>query len=534
MNKSTKILLPAIMAVIFICGMFMGRFFNKADKKNSYTIQPRTDKLSYVLSYITSEYVDKVDKSEIIEQTIPKILNDLDPHSVYIPASDFQELNEPLEGNFSGIGVQFNILNDTLMVIKSVQNGPSEKLGILPGDRFITVDGDTVAGVKMPSDSIVKKLRGPRGTQVEVGVLRKSVDDLVMFNITRDNIPLYSVDVAYMINNNTGLIKISRFAKTTYEEFNQAVIKLFGKGMEKLVLDLRGNGGGLLSTAVGISDHFLEENQTIVYTEGHARKRFDYNASKGGLCTEIDVIVLIDETSASASEIVAGAIQDNDRGIVIGRRSFGKGLVQEQQLMSDGSAIRLTISRYHTPTGRCIQKSYQNGSDEYHHELSERFNNGELYELDSSYFADSLKFTTPGGRTVYGGGGIMPDIFVPIDTSDVSNYLFSVRNRGLIYRYALEFSDQYRDKLTSFTSIPEIVEYLENENTLESFIKYAAKNGVPEKRKEINESKEILETQLFAFIVRNIYDNEGFYPIIEKIDNTLQRALKALDEGLLN
>lgn len=527
-KNTLRIFMPIILAVTLIAGMLLGLKLSEKKTDQQYVIYPRTDKVSKILSYITREYVDPVNKGDIIESTIPKILEELDPHSQYIPASDFQTVNEPLEGGFSGIGVQFNMLNDTLIVIKAIQNGPSEKVGILAGDRIILVDNDTVAGVKMPSDSIVRKLKGPRGTTVNVGVQRKSVDDLIYFDITRDQIPLYSVDVSYMINEETGYIRINKFSRTTFEEFAMAVTKLLGQGMQKLILDLRGNGGGLMSTAIRVADQFLDEGQLIVYTEGNAREREEFYASKGGLCQGIDLVVMIDETSASASEIVAGAIQDNDRGLVIGRRSFGKGLVQEQNMMSDGSAIRLTIARYYTPTGRCIQKSYENGSDDYYHELSDRFYNGELYEQDSISFADSLKFTTPGGRTVYGGGGIMPDIFVPIDTSDVTEYLMAVRNRGLIYRFALEYTDGHRNNLAGMQSLKEMEDYLIEDKVLSQFSKFAAKNGVPVDNKDIKISQLIIETQLHAYIVRNILDNDGFYPIIEKIDTPLQRAIEEI------
>lgn len=522
--------MPLIFAAVLVAGMYVGKRMAGGNTDQQYVIYPRTDKVSKILSYITREYVDPVDKKDIVESTIPKILEELDPHSQYIPARDFEAVNEPLEGGFSGIGVQFNMLNDTLIVIKAIQNGPSAKVGILAGDRIITVDNDTVAGVQMPSDSIVRKLKGPRGTLVNVGVQRKEVEELIFFDITRDQIPLYSVDVAYMMNEKTGYIRINKFSRTTFEEFAIAVTQLLGQGMQKMILDLRGNGGGLMSTAIRVADQFLEKDQLIVYTEGNARDREEFRATEGGLCKDIDVIVMIDEGSASASEILAGAIQDNDRGLVIGRRSFGKGLVQEQNMMSDGSAIRLTIARYYTPTGRCIQKSYENGTEDYYGELGDRFRNGELYEQDSIHFADSLKYTTPGGRTVYGGGGIMPDIFVPIDTSDVTDYLMAVRNRGLIYRFALEYSDEHRDYLAEKKSLDAMVEYLESDRVLKRFTLFAAKHGVKENKIEIATSKLIIETQLHAYIVRNIIDNEGFYPIIEKIDTPLQRALEEIQK----
>jgi carboxyl-terminal processing protease len=468
----------------------------------------------------------------LTEQAIPKLLEMLDPHSQYIPASDFELANEPLEGNFSGIGVQFNMLNDTLVVIKAIANGPSEKVGILAGDRIILVDGDTVAGVNLSSDSIVKRLKGPQGTTVEVGIDRSSVKDLLNFTIVRDQIPLYSVDVAYMVTNEIGYIRINNFSRTTFEEFASAAAKLLGKGMQKVILDLRDNGGGILTTAVNVADQFLEEGQLIVYTEGNARSREDFAASKGGLCKDVELVVLIDETSASASEIIAGAIQDNDRGLVIGRRSFGKGLVQEQNMLSDGSAIRLTIARYYTPSGRCIQKSYKNGTEDYYNELSARYDHGEFLQRDSINFADSLKYKTIGGRTVYGGGGIMPDLFVPMDTTGYSNYFVEIRNRGLIYRFALEYSDKNRNKLSKIKSLEECIIYLNKENISKKFIDFASANGVPFNKKEYGISKEIIEIQLKAYIARNIFDNEGFYPVIEKIDYTLQVAIEELKKGI--
>lgn len=534
MNKKqlSRIYLPIIVAVSIVGGMYIGRYYGVQQPDNQYIIYPRTDKLSNIINYISKEYVDKVDKDLLTEQTIPKILELLDPHSSYIPAKEFEQVNEPLEGNFSGIGVQFNMLNDTLIVLKAIANGPSEKVGILAGDRIILVDEDTVAGVKMSSDSIVRKLKGPQGTTVKVGIERNSVKDLLFFTITRDQIPLYSVDVAYMINNDIGYIRINQFSRTTFEEFTEAAAKLLGNGMQKLILDLRDNGGGLLSTAVDVVDQFLDDEQLIVYTEGNARDREDFTSVKGGICKDVELVVLIDETSASASEILAGAIQDNDRGLVIGRRSFGKGLVQEQNRLSDGSAIRLTIARYYTPSGRCIQKSYENGTEDYYNELATRYNHGELIQRDSIMFADSLKFKTSGGRIVYGGGGIMPDIFVPLDTVGYTNYFGEIRNRGLIYRFALEYSDKHRAQLSKMKSLDAAVSFLEKDNVFKQFTGFAVKNGVPLNKKESEISKQIIDVQLKAYIVRNIFDNEGFYPVIEKIDNTLQVAIGELEKGI--
>ncbi len=528
-NSLKTILSPIILALAIIIGIIIGRFYKSTQSSNLLHIYPHTDKIGNILNYIQNEYVDPINKSELEEKTIPLILSELDPHSQYVPARDLNEVNEPLEGNFSGIGVQFNMLNDTLIVLKTIANGPSEKVGILAGDRILIVDGDTLAGKKISSDSIVNRLKGPRGTQVEVGVQRKKVKNLLYFDIIRDNIPLYSMDIAYMVRSDIGYIKLNKFSRTTFEEFSEGIIKLLGQGMTKLILDLRGNGGGYLDAAVHIADQFLDEGQLIVYTEGNARQRQEYKASKGGLCDGLEVAILIDEGSASASEILAGAIQDNDRGIVIGRRSFGKGLVQEQKVFPDGSAIRLTIARYYTPTGRCIQKPYENGNNEdYFMDLSNRFVHGELNDKDSIKFADSLKYITAGGKTVFGGGGIMPDIFVPIDTTGVTDYLIDVRNRGLIYRFSLQYTDDYRKELQKCINNEQINNYLNRKNTFRDFIKFAAKNEVPVNAKEIAISKEILKTQLYAYIIRNILDDEGFYPAIENIDNTLQEAVKSL------
>lgn len=520
---------PILFAIAIVIGIFIGRYYKSSEAENMFYIYPRTDKLSNVMNYITREYVDPIDKNEIIENTIPKILSELDPHSQYLPASELARVNEPLEGNFSGIGVQFNMLNDTLVVIKTIANGPSEKVGILAGDRILIVDGDTVAGKKISSDSIVSRLKGPKGTNVSVGVERQSVENLIYFDIIRDDIPLYSMDIAYMVRPNIGYIKLNKFSRTTFEEFSEGVVKLLGQGMTQLILDLRGNGGGYLDAAVRIADQFLEQGQLIVYTEGNARQRQEYRASKGGLCKDIEVVILIDEGSASASEILAGAIQDNDRGLIIGRRSFGKGLVQEQNMLHDGSAIRLTIARYYTPTGRSIQKPYENGNEyDYFHELSDRYLNGEYSEKDSIKFNDSLKYTTPGGKVVYGGGGIMPDIFVPIDTTGVTDYLVDVRNRGLIYRFSLQYTDNHRKELENFSTNEQINTFLNKKNTFSEFIKFAEKNNVPVNKEEIKISKEILETQLYAYIIRNILDDEGFYPSIENIDTTLLKAIDVL------
>jgi carboxyl-terminal processing protease len=529
-NKGIAIYFPIIIALAVIAGILIGRYYGGSNTENKFIIIPKANKLDNVLNYIENDYVDEVSKTDIIERAIPKILEDLDPHSQYIPAVELQKVNEPLEGNFSGIGIQFNMLNDTLVVIQTVANGPSQKVGILAGDRILKVDGETVAGVSLPSDSIVGKLRGPKGTLVNVEINRRNVKDHLSFDIIRDNIPLYSVDVAYMIKPDIGFLKLNKFSATTEEEFIAAISRLRSQGMKKIVLDLRENGGGYMNAAVFIADQFLNGNELIVYTQGKAREREDFVSSPGGSCTDLDIVILIDEMTASASEILAGAIQDNDRGTVIGRRSFGKGLVQEQKPLADGSAIRLTIARYYTPTGRSIQRPYKKGLDEYYDDISFRYMHGEMENADSNKFEDSLKFVTPGGKIVYGGGGIMPDIFVPIDTIGISNYYLDIRNQGLIYRYSLKYADENRAKLSGFKTPGEFVKYLDKQAVLRSFIAFAAKEGVKEVPRDIKTSGKILKVQLYAFIARNFLDNDGFYPIIQDIDNTLLKAVETLEE----
>ncbi len=526
--KSISVYLPVIIAVAIIAGILIGRFYNNSSSENKFIIIPKANKLDNVLNYIENEYVDDITKNDIIEKAIPKILEDLDPHSQYIPAQELQRVNEPLEGNFSGIGIQFNMLNDTLVVIQTVPNGPSQKVGVQAGDRIIKVNGETVAGINVPSDSIVKKLRGPRGTTVNIEVNRRSVADLLAFDIVRDNIPLYSVDVSYMIRDDIGYIRLNKFSATTEQEFVNAINRLRPQGLKKVILDLRENGGGYMNAAVFIADQFLNSNEMIVYTQGKARDRQEFLSKPGGLCTDLEVAIMIDENSASASEILAGALQDNDRGIIIGRRSFGKGLVQEQIPLSDGSALRLTIARYYTPTGRSIQRPYNHNLEEYYGELNNRVRNGEFQNADSIKFADTLKYYTSGGKIVYGGGGIMPDIFVPIDTSGISKYFINISNKGLIYRFSLKYADENRKTLSTLRTADDFEQVLEKQNVLTRFVDFAEKEGVKPVPADIRVSSKILKIQLYAYIARNFLDNEGFYPIIQNIDNTLITTVNTL------
>lgn len=526
-NSKLTIIAPIILAFVLAGGIFIGKSLNSNEGTTSFVFKSDPNKLDFILDVVEKEYVDTVYKKDLVEKTIPVLLENLDPHSVYIPARDLKQVSEPLEGNFEGIGVQFNILNDTVLVINTISGGPAEKVGVVAGDKIVTINDSLFAGTGITNDEVVKKLKGKGGTKVKIGVERVGYPDLLSFEITRGKIPLYSVDVSYMINKTTGYIKISTFARTTYDEFVQALNKLKGLGMKELVLDLRSNTGGYLDAAIKISDEFLKEQELIVYTEGKERPRADYEATAGGLFEQGELAVLIDSWSASASEIVAGAVQDNDRGTIIGRRSFGKGLVQETTYFRDGSAMRLTIARYYTPTGRSIQKPYTNGVKNYEHELMSRYEHGEFAVIDSTVFDEKNKFVTKGGKTVYGGGGIMPDVFVPIDTVGRNSFYREVSRKALIYNYALEYANQNRQTLSKLLNYKEIVNFLETKDAFSGFLQEVRKKGVNPKISQIAESKNIVKTYLYAYICRNIINNEGYFPVLQKIDNVL---LKAIDE----
>jgi carboxyl-terminal processing protease len=525
-----SILLPLILSVALVLGMVLGALISQNRMKQSLFNLPKQDKLTALINFIEMEYVDTISKSSLVELTIPSLLNNLDPHSMYMPASEIQRINEPLEGNFDGIGVQFNMLNDTVVVIQTISGGPSERLGIIAGDRIITINDTVVAGKQLPNTEIVNKLRGRSGTSVRVGISRQNIPGLMEFVITRDKIPLYSVDVSYMINAETGYIKISQFAKSTFREYMEAVEKLQSLGMKKLIIDLRGNGGGYLDAATNIADQFLHENSLIVYTEGKAKPRANLFASSRGVNLDTDVIVLIDEWSASASEILAGAIQDNDRGLIVGRRSYGKGLVQTQTMFTDGSGVRLTVARYYTPSGRSIQKPYDRGNEQYFSDLYERYSHGEFFEPDSIRLNDSVKFFTPSGRVLYGGGGIMPDIFLPGDTTDITPYYTQITRQGLVYRFAFDYADKQRNVLVQYPDAVTLENYLNTQDLLEKFVKFAQKEGVKRNEQHVAKSGRIIHTQLKANIARNILDNPGFYPIIQSIDNTLLKSIELISD----
>lgn len=534
MNRKTLIIIPLLIAVSVAAGILIGNLL----QRNSHpAFNPggfgKTNKLTTILELVDNGYVDSVNTNKIIESTIPEILNELDPHSAYIPARYMQEVQEEMRGNFSGIGVQFSIQEDTVRVIEVISGGPSGKVGILPGDRIVSVNDSVIAGVDVENSTVLNLLRGEKNSKVTVGVIRKGSARELEFEITRDDIPLYSVDVSYMINDETGFIKVSRFAGTTYDEFMQGMQKLKSKGAGKVIVDLRSNPGGSLPAVLNMVDEFLEKDEPILYTEGLNQPRKTYNASARNKLADIGVYVLIDEFSASASEIFAGALQDNDRGIVIGRRSFGKGLVQEQIPLMDGSALRLTVARFYTPSGRCIQKPYEEGNDEYYKDLYARFSHHEQLTADSIHFNDSLKYTTKSGRTVYGGGGIMPDIFVPMDTTGTSEYFNQIYRKGLIYTFAYSYADNHREKLSEFTDATEFDQFLDQQNVLGEFVEFADERGIEKDIDGLNESSEVIETQLKAYIARNIIGEEGFYPIISQIDKTLLEAIEITRKDLL-
>lgn len=525
------IYLPIVFALVLILGIFVGSTFNLNNKLGSINVDGNNkyNKIEEILKYINQEYVDTVDDKKLVESTITSMLQTLDPHSSYISAEELAANNEPLQGNFEGIGVEFNIVDDTIRVIDAIQGGPAEGVGVQAGDRIVKVDGKSVAGIKITNKMVMEKLKGEGGTKVKISVLRKGKKNLLDFTITRGTIPIYSVDVAYMVNPQTGYIKVARFAATTYDEYMAAFKKLKSQGMQNLIVDLRGNGGGYLNTATGIADEFLDKGKEILYTEGKARPRKDYKATKAGDFETGKLIVLIDDGSASASEILAGALQDNDRATIVGRRSFGKGLVQEQSEFSDGSAMRLTIARYYTPSGRCIQKPYNGNIEEYYSEEYDRYKNGELENADSIKVADSLKYKTLSGRIVYGGGGITPDVFVPLDTAGRSRYLSEVLYNGLVNDFAFEYADKQRTVLKGYKTVTNFNSSFDITPTiLNDFAVYAEKNGVKRNEKELKQSESLLKNQLKALIARNIWNNEGFYPIYQKQDNVLKRAIELL------
>ena len=489
-------------------------------------------KLQRTVALIEQQYVDSLSADSVVEMAIPALLHKLDPHSVYFTANELKEADEPLIGEFDGIGIVFNMATDTVMVLNVVPSGPSQKAGIMSGDRILYIDDSLVAGRKVSQREIMRRLRGKRGTKVKLGIERAAIDDIVEITVTRDAIPLHSVEAAVMLDKRVGMVRLSQFARTSHAEIRKAIEQLRKEGMQQLILDLRGNAGGYMDQAVLIANEFLERGKMIVYMEDRTRiKRRQFSDGKG-LYPDLDVAVLIDESSASSSEILAGALQDNDRSTIIGRRSFGKGLVQQQIPFDDGSALRLTVARYYTPTGRSIQKPYTAGEGEmYEHDIIDRFNRNEFFSADSIHFADSLRYTTPKGKVVYGGGGIMPDIFVPLDTLNVTKYFSEVAGRNILYRYTIDYADRHRKALDGAKSIAQLEQILNNDTSLFSdFVVYAEQQGVKPVWSDIRRSRKIMEAQLRAYISRNSdLEDNAFYYFIYPIDRTVLRAIEELE-----
>jgi len=514
-------LIFTIVAVFGVAGSVFAQFNMSAG----------TRKMATAMTIIEKMYVDEIDDNKLSEDAIVALLEKLDPHSSYIKAEELKEMNEPLEGNFDGIGVSFNMVTDTLYIIETIAGGPSEKVGILPGDRIIQVNDSLIAGVKMSTRDIMKRLRGPKGTTVRVKIMRRGMDGLLEFKIVRDKIPIYSVDASYMIDSKTGYIKISRFGATTHKEFLEAFNKLKEQQMQNLILDLQGNGGGYLSTAIDIAKEFLGKNKLIVYTEGHNQPRFSETSKSNGVYEEGKLVILVNEGSASASEIVSGAVQDWDRGVIVGRRTFGKGLVQRQIPLPDGSAMRLTVARYYTPTGRGIQKPYMNGDkDDYNKELQKRYEHGEMLSVDSIQFPDSLKYRTlVNKRTVYGGGGIMPDEFVPIDT--LTNYHIQLMAKGLIHKVYLQEVDNNRKELLS--RYPDVESfkkgYTIDDDILQRLLAAAEEEKIKFEEEQYNVSKPVIALHIKALMAQNIYHTADYYKIMNDNNPIFLRGIEVIN-----
>ena len=524
-NSKFQIRLPLVLCIGLAVGVFVGAGFNT--RKASDDIGKDVQKFRDVLTQIQTEYVDTVNTNKLVDDAIHHMLNKLDPHSAYIPVSDRIAANEDLRGNFDGIGVEFNIFHDTIVVVSALSGGPSEALGVQSGDKIIKVDDKNLAGVGVTSTDVMKALKGPKGTEVKVTVLRR--DEEINYSIIRDKIPQYSVDVAYMVDDEIGYIKVNRFAATTFEEFQQAMSRLKAKGMTKLVVDLQSNPGGYMNIAIDMADDFLAGGKKIVFTHGK-EKKYDSQAlstSKGNFESG-DLIILINEGSASASEILAGALQDNDRALIVGRRSFGKGLVQSPFDLSDGSELRLTISRYYTPTGRSIQKPYEDG-DEYSRDILSRYNHGEFFHADSIRFNDTLKYTTPKGRTVYGGGGIMPDYFVPLDTTLTSHYLNELYTSTTIQEYNFGYGEQHKEELLEKGFEHFLEKFVVTDKMLADLVQAGERNKVKADRRELAKKEKLFKVHIKAQIARKLWNNDGFFPVMNQTNEIFQQALKLFD-----
>ena len=515
---------PFIYALILAFGVMLGFAVNTITTGKQSPIGGKYNKINDIINYISLKYVDTINRNQLMDKTIDNMLSNLDPHSVYIPAKDVGEMNESLEGNFEGIGIEFYIVQDTITVVTAIPGGPSELGGLKAGDRIIKINDSLVAGVKIKETDVKHKLRGPKGTPVKVSVIRPGKNKLTDYQIMRDKIPLYSIDAGYLINGNVGYIRISNFGATTHEEFADKLHELQDKGMKKLIIDLRGNPGGYLQAATSIADELISGDKLLVYTKGQAFPRQDYLASKPGLFERGDLCVLIDQGSASASEILTGAIQDWDRGTVIGRTSFGKGLVQEQYELKDGSALRLTIARYYTPSGRCIQRSYEKGKDEYYNDIEERYSRGEFVHEDSILSKDTTVYKTSKGRRVYGGGGIRPDIFVPMDTTGDNDYLIAARS--FVPEFVYRYSSHNEGVLEKFKSEEDFKKnFIVSDQMVTDFFQFAQSEGLKENGVKAKRITEKVKLYLKAFIAKQVWRMDGYYYMINDQDNVVKAAL---------
>jgi carboxyl-terminal processing protease len=516
--------MPVIYALVLSFGVMLGYIVNSVTAGKQSLLSTHYNKMEEILNYIDAKYVDTINRTQLTDKTIDKMLSSLDPHSVYIPRKDIAEMNETLEGNFEGIGIEFFIVQDTITVVTAISGGPSEAAGLKAGDRIIKINDSIVAGIKIKDTSVKQKLRGPKGTNVKVSVLRYNTSRLVDYEIVRDKIPLYSIDASFMLDKETGYIRVGTFSATTYEEFVTALKELIDKGMKKLILDLRGNPGGYLQAATSLADELISGEKLLVYTKGKSFERQDYLAHKEGLFEKGSVCVLIDEGSASASEILSGAIQDWDRGTIIGRTSFGKGLVQEQYALKDGSALRLTVARYYTPSGRCIQRSYEKGSDDYYNDIYERYKRGEFVHEDSIKNLDTMIYKTSKGKRVYGGGGIHPDVFVPLDTTSETGYFLTLS--PFIREFVYKYTSQHEDLLSKYPSIEAFKDnFTVSDDIVQQFYHYAEEKGLKDVKDKQKLAERKLKMNLKAFLAREKWRMNGFYYLISEDDRVIKRAL---------
>jgi carboxyl-terminal processing protease len=532
-TRNSSRFIPLVIAISVVVGILIGTFYAKHFSGNRLgIINSSSNKLNALLRIVDDQYVDTVNMTDLVEKAMPQILAELDPHSTYIPAKDLENVNSELEGSFSGIGIQFTIQDDTIHVNSVIQGGPSEKVGLMAGDRIVSVNDTSFVGKKVTNDVAMRTLKGPKGTQVKLGVKRMTEKDILKFNITRGDIPQNTIDATYMLNNKFGYIQISKFGRTTHVELLNAIAILSHKNCQGLVIDLRGNTGGYMEAAIRMVNEFLPQGKLIVYTQGRKYPRTDEFANGTGSCQKMPIVVLVDEGSASASEIFAGAIQDNDRGMIIGRRSFGKGLVQQPIDFSDGSAIRLTIARYYTPSGRCIQRHYESGKDQnYEMDWLTRYEHGEFFSRDSIKLDEKLRYSTGLGRPVYGGGGIMPDLFVPQDTTGVSSYLTSVLNKGLTIQFTFQYTDRNRDQMSQYEDEGTLLTYLRHQNLVEQFVRYADSKGIKRRNILIQKSHKLLERNIYGNIIYNMLGKEAYIKYFNNSDTTVKKAIEILKKG---